>query len=213
MFTFLPTLPVQLEVWKFAIWSDIFVQSIQRFRWKSTEELCLMTLKSYAKFEEKLTCGFKYDMRNLVNIHPTTQKSKNFSLMDYFCPKYMRFELKKIERSYLLWHWTVMQSWNIPWPCGFKNGMRNWVNFQWTTQKSQKLYIDGLFLSKAYNVSVRRFQRNHVSWYGRVLQNLKENWLVTWKMTLGIWLTFMWAVESLKVCTLIGSFCPKHTKI
>ena len=23
----------------------------------------------------------------------------------------------------------------------------------------------------------------------------------------------MWAVESLKICTLIGSFCPKHTKI
>ena len=54
-----------------------------------------MTLKSDAKFKEKLTCGFKYDMRNLVNFHPTTQKSKNFTSMGYFCPKYMRFELKK----------------------------------------------------------------------------------------------------------------------
>ena len=35
--------------------------------------------------KEKLACGFKYDMRNLVNFHP----------MGYFCPKYMRFELKK----------------------------------------------------------------------------------------------------------------------
>ena len=43
--------------------------------------------------------------------------------------------------------------------------------------------------------------------------NLKENWLVTWKMTLGIWLIFMRAVESLKNCTLIGSFHPKHIKI
>ena len=48
----------------------------------------------YAKFEEKLTCGFKYSMRNLANFHQTTQKSKNFTLMGYFCPKYMRFELK-----------------------------------------------------------------------------------------------------------------------
>ena len=47
-----------------------------------------MTLKSYAKFKEKLTCGFKYDMRDLVNFHPTTQKSENFTLMGYFCPKY-----------------------------------------------------------------------------------------------------------------------------
>ena len=53
-----------------------------------------MTMKGDAKFKEKLNCGFKYDMRNLVNFHPTTQKSKNFTLMCYLCPKYMRFELK-----------------------------------------------------------------------------------------------------------------------
>ena len=34
-------------------------------------------------------------MRNLMNFHPTTQKSENFTLMHYFFPKYMRFELKK----------------------------------------------------------------------------------------------------------------------
>ena len=56
-----------------------------------------MTLKSHAKFEEKLILGSKNDMRNLVNFHPTTQKSKNFTSMGYFCPKYMRFELKNTE--------------------------------------------------------------------------------------------------------------------
>ena len=35
-----------------------------------------MTLRSDAKFKEKLTCGLKYDMRNLVNFHPATQKSE-----------------------------------------------------------------------------------------------------------------------------------------
>ena len=54
-----------------------------------------MTLENDAKFKEKLTCDFKYDMRNFVNIHPTTQKSKNFTSIDYFCPIYLRFELKK----------------------------------------------------------------------------------------------------------------------
>ena len=54
-----------------------------------------MTMKSDAKFKEKLTYDFKYDMRNLVNSHPTTQKSENVTSMGYFCPKYMRFELKK----------------------------------------------------------------------------------------------------------------------
>ena len=56
-----------------------------------------MTLKIDATFKEKLTCGFKYGMRNLANFHPTTQKSQNFISMGYFCPKYMKFELKNTE--------------------------------------------------------------------------------------------------------------------
>ena len=47
-----------------------------------------MTLKSDVKFKEKLTCSFKYDMRNLMNFYPTIQKSKNVTLIDYFCTKY-----------------------------------------------------------------------------------------------------------------------------
>ena len=56
-----------------------------------------MTLKSYAKFKKKPTYSFKYDMRNFVNFHPTAQKAKNFTSMGYFCPKYIRFELKNTE--------------------------------------------------------------------------------------------------------------------
>ena len=54
-----------------------------------------MTLKSDAKFKEKLTCRFKYDMRNFVNFYPTTQKSENFTSTGYSSPKYMRLELNK----------------------------------------------------------------------------------------------------------------------
>ena len=50
-----------------------------------------MTLKSDAKFKEKLTCGFKYDIKDLVNFQPTTQKSVNFTLMGYICPSYVKF--------------------------------------------------------------------------------------------------------------------------
>ena len=52
--------------------------------------------------KEKLTCAFKYDMRNLVNFQPTTQKSENFTPMGYFCPKYVRFEPKKREELSLM---------------------------------------------------------------------------------------------------------------
>ena len=39
-----------------------------------------MTLKSDVKFEEKLTCRFKNDMRFMANFHQSTWKSQNFFL-------------------------------------------------------------------------------------------------------------------------------------
>ena len=45
-----------------------------------TEELCVMPLKNDEKFEEKLTCRFQIDMKNLTNFHPNTQKSQKFAL-------------------------------------------------------------------------------------------------------------------------------------
>ena len=58
-----------------------------------------MTLKSDAKFEGKLTLGSKNDMKNLVNFHPTNQKSENFTSMGYFCPKYMSLKTNKKKKK------------------------------------------------------------------------------------------------------------------
>ena len=48
---------------------------------KSTEELCVMTMKNDAKFEEELTCRFKTDMRNLTNFDSSIQKSQKFATL------------------------------------------------------------------------------------------------------------------------------------
>ena len=39
---------------------------------KFTEELCVMTIKTDAKFEEEMTCRFKIDMRNLTKFDLST---------------------------------------------------------------------------------------------------------------------------------------------
>ena len=39
---------------------------------------------------------------------------------------------------------------------------------------------------------------------------LKKNRLVAWKMTWGSWQIFTIALESVKIGTLMGSFCPKQ---
>ena len=52
---------------------------------KFTEELCIMTIKNDAKFEEELTCRFKIDIRNLTSFDPSNQTfSKIFTLLDSF---------------------------------------------------------------------------------------------------------------------------------
>ena len=37
-------------------------------------------MKNNVKFEEELTCHFKTDMRNLINLDSNTQKSKKIAL-------------------------------------------------------------------------------------------------------------------------------------
>ena len=133
-----------------------------------------MTLKSDARFKEKLTCGFKYDINDLVNFHPTTLKSTNFTSMGYFCPKYMRFGLKKY-RGVIIHH--------------TEQRCKIWIKLDlvvskmargigWTLIRVLKVLknctLMGSFCPKY--VSVGKFQRNSVSWYWRVMINLKENW-------------------------------------
>ena len=93
--------------------------------------------------------------------------------------------------------------------CGLKNDIRNLVNFHASSQKSENLYFDVLLLSIAYKVSAWKVQ-NYLSWHWKEIQTLKKNWLFIWKMTWGIWWTLTWAVESLKICTLMGYFCRKY---
>ena len=117
-----------------------------------------MTLKSDAKFKEKLTCGFKYDMKDLVNFYPTTQKSESFTSMGYFCTKYIRFEPKKIQRSCLSWHWIVKQNLNKPWPCGFKNSIINWGELSLEHSRSEKLCNVDSFCQKHIMFQLENFR-------------------------------------------------------
>ena len=71
----------------------------------------------------------------------------------------------------------------------------------------KKLHFHGLLLTKVFNVWA--LKRSYVWWHWILMQNLKENWLLLSKMTWGIWEIFTRALESLKIGTLMGFFCPK----
>ena len=46
---------------------------------------------------------------------------------------------------------------------GSKNGMRNFVNFNESSSKSENLHFDVLLLSIAYKVSAEKVQKNYLS--------------------------------------------------
>ena len=71
--------PEHLKVSKLGLWWDPLIQSRKGMSLKSTEELCVMTMKNGAKFEEELTCHFKID-RNLTKFDSSTWKSQKCSL-------------------------------------------------------------------------------------------------------------------------------------
>ena len=49
-----------------------FNPKLKMYELKITEVLSVMTIKNDAKFEEKLTCHFKVDMKNLKDFDPST---------------------------------------------------------------------------------------------------------------------------------------------
>ena len=55
------------------------------------------------------------------------------------------------------------------------------VNFDLSTRNSQNFHFDWFLLRIVYNVWPKKVQRSNVSWHWRVVQNLKENWLLVWK--------------------------------
>ena len=130
-----------------------FCKNHIKFQLKKYRRLSPMTLKSDAKFKEKLTCRFtfKFDVRNLVNFHPNTQKPTNFTSMGCFFPKCMMFELKNYrglifhdtERWWKIWINPDLVVW-------FQKWLEELGELSLEHPKVWKLQIDGLFLSKAY---------------------------------------------------------------
>ena len=92
------------------------------------------------KFEGKLTCGLKNDIRNLVNFHASSRKSENLHFDQILLSKAYKYLDEKIQKSYVLWCWRVMQSVNKNWPVVSKMTWGIWRIFT-QTLKSPKILL------------------------------------------------------------------------
>ena len=127
------------KVSKLRLWWDPMIQSGKCMSLKFTAELCVMTKKKDVKSEQELTCQIKIDMRKLWLEH--SKVSKVCILMGLVLTKVYNFWPKKVQRSYLSWHWRVMQNLKRNWHAAFKINIRNLVNFDSSTQNSHKFAL------------------------------------------------------------------------
>ena len=156
-------------------------------------------------------------------------KSLTFcSLIGSFCINHIKFQLKKYRRvvshdiekwckvyrkTDLLFHFQV-------WHEEFGEFSSEHSKLKWheelgeiSLQHSKVWKIVHWRVLFAQSIQCFSYKVSEGLYNYNMMQNLKENLFAAWKMTWGIWLIFMRAVESLKICTLIGSFCLKHLKI
>ena len=164
---------------------------------KSTEELSFKTLKSDAKFGEKLTCYFKIDIKNLTNFDPRIQKSKSLLLTGSFSRNYIFFEPRKVQRNYLSWHWRVMQNLEWNWLVISKLTWRIWQILTQALKSLKNFHLNRLLVWAKYILfDVKKYK-------GVIFHDIEE-WC---KMRRGIdWSFQIWHEE-------FDNFWPEHSKV
>ena len=122
--------------------------------------------------------------------------------------KVYKISAKKVQRSYVSWYWRVMQKLKKNRFVVSKITKIWWILIR-AFKSLQNLHFDWPLSCKVCNVWPKKVQRSYLSWHWIVMQNLKKNWLVVWKMTWEIWQIFIRTLESVKIGTFMGSFCSK----
>ena len=80
--------------------------------------------------------------------------------MDFFCPKHM-FQLENF-RGPLCHALKGDAKFKEKLTCGLKNDLRNLLNFQASSQKSENLHFDWILLTKAFNNLDEKRQKSYV---------------------------------------------------
>ena len=115
------------------------------------EELCLMALNIDAKFDGKLTCVSKNDLRNLANFHQSTFDSLKFGfLLGPFIQSRKYMNLKFTGELCVMTMKNDAKS-EQELTGQFEIDMSNIMIFDSSTQNNN-LHFKGLLLNKVYNV-------------------------------------------------------------
>ena len=108
---------------------------------KSTEELCVITLKNDAKFEEELTCALKKWREQFGAFWCSNQ---NFHINGLLLTKVYNAWAKTVQRIYVSLYWNQCKFWRKS-DLWFHKWHEEFGEFHQSTQRSQNLCFERLF--------------------------------------------------------------------
>ena len=110
--------------------------------------LCIKTMKNDAKIEEELTCQLTSGIWSILIWLLENLKNLHFNWLPL--TKIYNVWAKKVQGSYVWWHWILIQNLKENWLSLSKITWGIWEIFTW---KPQNLGFDGIHLSKVEKVS------------------------------------------------------------
>ena len=141
---------------------------------ESKKQLCLMTLKIDTKFEGKLTCASKNDMRNLANFHQSTQKSQNWDFNRVLLSKVENVRAESLQGIYVSWQWRMIQNLKKNWLVYSKLTWGIWRILTRVLTNLKHFHFSRVLFSKVYNVWAKKVRRSYVWWHWILMQKFSQ---------------------------------------
>ena len=94
----------------------------------------------------KLILDSKNDMGNFVNFNASSSKSDNLHFGVLLLSIAYKVSDKNVQKNYHSWHWKKDPNFEEKLTFYLKNDLRNLVNFNLCSGKSENLHFDGLLL-------------------------------------------------------------------
>ena len=140
-----------------------------------------MTLEDVAKFKRKLTCHLKNDIRNLVNFHASSRKSENLHFDWILLFKTYKDLDQKVLKSYVSWHWRVVQSLKKYWLLLSKMTWGIWWILMQVAASLKICTLMCYFCLWHIKFHLKKYKRIISNSTEKNIQTLKKNWLFIWK--------------------------------
>ena len=83
-------------------------------------------------------------------------------------------KVTNLKSRYVWWHWRMIQNLKGNWLI-WKLAEEIWQVLTREFESFKNLHFNGKLLTKVFNVWSKKVQQSFISWYYRVMQNLKKN--------------------------------------